>query len=291
MQEMIIRKTIKFFGSITCMAEKIGISRAHIYRYLEGKTIPDSIASRIVNKTNGEIKLKDLIPWKTKYYIELDVLPGSIVTLPIKKIIIIPENITNFPDKKNLSISHHRPICVDQNTHLIYGLEHIEAAQLRKIKSVTAWRISLKDFQNKKYEVHYLIKAFDLLERLAIRNSLETFIGNRQGRRTDLEKLVDLPPQVQGIKTRDLVADALGFGSDYVCRLLNKVLEVGSSTLIGQVRKRKISPSKAAEIAQCLYSNQNIQALKKRKKTANDVYKNRKDNLIKSIDFLSQINK
>ncbi|MEN9450230.1 MAG: hypothetical protein RJA83_844 [Pseudomonadota bacterium] len=292
MQETIIRNTIQFFGSITYMAKILRINRSSIYRYLEGRPIPDHIASRIVNTTNGKIKLKDLIPWKSKYHIELEVFSGALITLPIKKIIIIPENVTNFPDKKNLPLSNHRAICVDQNTRLIYGLEHIEAAQLRRIKSVTAWRISLEDLRDKKYEVHHLLKAFDLLERLAIRNSLKKFIGKRQGKRTDLDELVDLPPQVQGIKTRDLVADALGFGSDYVCRLLNKILRLGSPTLIGQVRKGKISISKAAEIAECLYNKQSIRVSKKGKQAVNnDDYKNIKNNLTGSFDFLSQFNK
>lgn len=284
MQDTIIRKAIKIFGSISKMAKAISISRGSVYNYLYGQPIPSHIAERIVNKTNGKIKLKDLIPWKTKYHIELDVFPGSLIALPIKKIIIIPKNITNFSDQKKLSLSNHHAICVDQNNHLIYGLEHIEAAQLRRKKTVSAWRVSLEDLRDKKYEVHHLLKAFDLLERLAIRNSLEKFIGKRQGKRTDLDELVDLPPQVQGIKTRDLVADALGFGSDYVCRLLNKILRLGSPTLIRQVRKGKISISKAAEIVDCFYNKQSIRVLKN-----ND--KNRKNNLIESIDFSSKFNK
>jgi hypothetical protein len=256
---------VAIYGYLYELSTRPKISRGSVYNYLYGQPIPSHIAERIVNKSNGKIKFKDLIPWKTKYHIELDVFPGSLITLPIKKIIIIPENIMNFPDKKNLPLSNHRTICVDQNTHLIYGLEHIEAAQLRRIKSVTAWRVSLEDFRDKKYEVYHLLKAFDLLERLAIRNSLEKFIGKRQGKRTDLDKLVDLPPQVQGIKTRDWAAEALGFGSNYVCRMLNKILRLGSPLLIGQVRKEKICPSKAAEIVDCFYNKQSIQVLNKGK--------------------------
>ena len=80
MQEIIIRNTIQFFGSITYMAKILRINRSSIYRYLEGKPIPDHIASRIVNTTNGKIKLKDLIPWKSKYHIELEVFPGALIT-------------------------------------------------------------------------------------------------------------------------------------------------------------------------------------------------------------------
>lgn len=268
MQDTIIRKTIKIFGSISKMAEIIKISRGSVYNYLYGQAIPPEIASRIVKKTNGKIKLKELIPWKSKYHIELDDFPCSCVKTPLSKI-IIPVNILSFPHLKNLSLSSHRAICIDENFHLIYGLEHIEAAKKLWKKTVIAWHISLEDLRDKKYEVHHLLKIFNLFERLTIRNALENFIGKRQGKRTDLDELVDLPPQVQGIKTRDWVADALGFGSDYVCRLLNKILRLGSPTLIGQVRKGKISISKAAEIAECLYNKQSIRVLKKKKQIAN----------------------
>lgn len=289
MQEMIIRKTIKFFGTISSMADKLSISRASIYRYLNGQQVPSHIAERIVEKSRGEIKYKEFFPWKTKYYTEIDIFPASLVELPLKKI-IFPEKIPCFPHKKNLPLSKHRAICVDENLHLIYGLEHIEAVKERGKKSVTTWHLSLKTLLNKKYEIYHLIKTFDPFERVVIRNALEKFIGKRQGRRTDLDKLVDIYPQVQGIKTRDLVADALGF-SDYVCRLLNKILQHASPTLINQVLDKKISISKAAEITEYLYSKQNIRVLEKRKQIVNyDHYKNRKNNLTKSFDFLSKFN-
>lgn len=150
MQEIIIRKVIRFFGNITRMSEKIGVSRSSIYRYLEGKPISPDIASRIEKKSNKKFKYKDLIYRKNKYYLELDVFPGSLVELLLKKIIIIPGNVTNFPDQKNLPLSYHRAICVDQSNHLIYGLEHIEAAQLQRRKTVSAWRVSLEDIRDKK---------------------------------------------------------------------------------------------------------------------------------------------
>jgi hypothetical protein len=207
------------------MAEKLDISRASIYRYLNGQEVPHHIAERIVDKSRGAIKYKEFFSWKTKYYKEIDVFPASLVELPLKKI-IIPKKVPCFPHRKDLSLSNHRAICVDDNNlHLIYGLEHIEAVKERGKKSILAWRLSLEVLLNRKYEIYHLIKTFDLFERIAIRNALEKFVGKRQGKRTDLYELVDKYPQVQGIKTRDLVAEAVGF-SDYVCRLLNKILEL-----------------------------------------------------------------
>lgn len=292
MQEILIRNAIKFFGNISEMAKKLKISRASIYRYLEGQSINPDIASRIEKESKGKIKFKELIPWEIKYCTELDVFPCSLVKTPLNKI-FFPADTLSFLHQKDLPLSDYRPICVDENLHLIYGLEHIEAAKRWWKKSVFSWHISLEDLRNKKYEVPYLLKIFNLIERIAIRNALEKFIGKRQGRRTDLDELVDLPPQVQGIKTRDFVAEALGFGSDYVCRMLNKILRHGSRTLILQVLEGKISISKAGEIAEYLYNNQkSIRVSKKRKQAINnDDYKNRKNNLTESVDFLSKFNK
>ena len=277
MQEILMRNAIKFFGNISEMAKKLKISRASIYRYLEGQSINPDIASRIEKESKGKIKFKELIPWEIKYCTELDVFPCSLVKTPLNKI-IFPADTLSFLHQKDLPLSDYRPICVDENLHLIYGLEHIEAAKRWWKKSVFSWHISLEDLRNKKYEVPYLLKIFNLIERIAIRNALEKFIGKRQGRRTDLDELVDLPPQVQGIKTRDFVAEALGFGS---------------RTLILQVLEGKISISKAGEIAEYLYNNQkSIRVSKKRKQAINnDDYKNRKNNLTESVDFLSKFNK
>lgn len=291
MQEIIIRKVIEFFGSITNMSLKLKISRGSIYGYLEGRPIPPRIAFRIEDKSGKKFKFRDLINWKEKYHLDLNVFPGSLVEFSLKKI-IFPENIPSFPDLKNLLLSNYRAICVDANSNLIYGLEAIDAAKKRKKRAVLTWRLSLEDLRNRKYEVHHLIKTFDLFERVAIGIALEKFIGKRQGKRTDLDELLDNNPKVQGITTRSLVAEVLGFGSDYVYRQLKKILRLGGPILIAQVRNKKISISKASEIVDCLYNKQSIRVLKKKKQTANnDDYKNRKSNLSESVDFLSQFDK
>jgi hypothetical protein len=53
----------------------------------------------------------------------------------------------------------------------------------------------------------------DLLERVAIAKAIEEEIGNRQGKRTDLELVVERP-QVKGDKTRAIAAGKAGFGSE-----------------------------------------------------------------------------
>jgi len=47
---------------------------------------------------------------------------------------------------------------------------------------------------------------------VAIAKAIEEEIGNRQGKRTDLELVVERP-QVKGDKTRAIAAEKAGFGS------------------------------------------------------------------------------
>lgn len=242
MREITLRKIIRYFGSITKMANKIGVSRATIYRYLDGSSIPPDIAFRIETKSKGEFNYKALIPWKVKYNLELDTFPSTLMHLPLK-CIIIPEEIPYFTDQKNLSIHEHRAICVDENNQLIYGLESIETSKKHDKKTVLAWRLSLLDLQNGKYEIDNLKKTFDLIERTAIGIALEKYLGERRGRNN-----VGNFPHLKGIKTRVLVATLLCLGNDKHFRYLKQILQSGNIGLIKQVRQKELSISKAANL-------------------------------------------
>ncbi len=131
---------------------------------------------------------------------------------------------------------------MDENYHLIYGLEAIEAAKKQGKKSVLAWRISLANLPHGKYETHHFKKTFHLFERTAIGIALEICLGERRGRLN-----VDNYPHLmfkKGIKTRNLITELLGFGSDYTYRQLKKILRHGSPTLINHVLEKKITISK-----------------------------------------------
>ena len=81
--------------------------------------------------------------------------------------------------------------------------------------------------------------------------SLEKFIGNRKGQRTDLNKPVENSPQVcllRGIKTRELISQLLDLGSDYTYRQIKKIILHESDTLTEEVRNKKISIFYAASI-------------------------------------------
>ncbi|WP_218813327.1 Cro/CI family transcriptional regulator [Rickettsiella endosymbiont of Dermanyssus gallinae] len=250
MHETTLRKIIRYFGSITKMANKIGVSRATIYRYLDGSSIPPDIAFRIETKSKGKFNYKALIPWKVKYNLELDTFPSTLMHLPLKYI-VIPEEIPYFTDQKNLSLHEHRAICVDENNQLIYGLESIETSKKHEKKTVLSWRISLSALLEKKYEPSVLVQTFLSSERAAIGIALKRYIGERRGR-NNVGKL----PTIKGVKTRDITAKILGFSCERTFRRIQKILQHGCSELIEQIDHKKISISKAAHLSKLTHQEQ-----------------------------------
>ncbi|WP_342220411.1 hypothetical protein [Rickettsiella endosymbiont of Miltochrista miniata] len=254
MQEESVWKFIRHFGSITKAANIIGISRATIYNYLEGRPIPLDIALRIEAKSRKRIIYKELISWKVKYNLELETFPGSLTEIPLTKI-IMPVIVPRFSDHKYLSKEKQRAICVDENYQLIYGLKAIEITKKQGKKSIVAWRISHADLIQRKFEIFHLTNTFDLLERTAIGISLEKFIGNRKGQRTDLKKTMENSPHFyleRGIRTRDFVTELLDLNSSYIYIQLKKIILHGSDEIIEKVRNKKISVSAAASQVVCL---------------------------------------
>lgn len=252
MQEAGIEKAIQFCGSVTKLAEKLRIDREEIYRYRYGTTpIKLQIAAAIEKLTQGKITFKELLPWKLKNYLVILHAPCLAKEISLEAI-FIPKKIPCFSDQKDISPLNQKPICVDENNGLIYGLEAIEACKKQGKKSVLSWKLSLSDLLNGKYEVEDLVKTFDQLERTAIGVALEIFLGNRQGFRADLIELVDSSSTSEikkGTKTRNLIAKRAGFASDYIYRQLKKILKNGHPELIYQLRHNKITVSKAAAIA------------------------------------------
>ncbi|WP_218814706.1 Cro/CI family transcriptional regulator [Rickettsiella endosymbiont of Dermanyssus gallinae] len=253
MQETTLRKIIRYFGSITKMANKIGVSRTTIYRYLDGSSIPPDIAFRIETKSKGKFNYKALIPWKVKYNLELDTFPSTLMHLPLKYI-VIPEEIPYFTDQKNLSLHEHRAICVDENNQLIYGLESIETSKKHEKKTVLAWRISLSALLEKKYELTVLMQTFLISERVAIGIALEKFLGERRGR----QNVQNSTPFnfKKGIKTRKLVATYLGFGSHFTYQRAKEIFKQGCGELIEKTDQKKLAISKAAHLAKFTHQEQ-----------------------------------
>ena len=145
-----------------------------------------------------------------------------------------------------------RHIIIDQNNQLIANpITYFLHIQNQKMK-ILVWQIYLFDLLNNKYETSDLINVFDVIERGSIGIALGNFIGNRQGRRTDLFKNKDQSEyglrlkldEVTG-RTDQLIADLLGLTRAQY-RQLKRIILHCSDELIEKVRAKQITISAAS---------------------------------------------
>jgi hypothetical protein len=90
-------------------------------------------------------------------------------------------------------------------------------------------------------------KAFTVSGRVTIGKKVETWLGNRRGRRTD--GLPEIIPEVAaGTEAREVAAERAGFGNARTCEQAKTVIEGGTPELAARVDERKVSDSAAAEV-------------------------------------------
>jgi DNA-binding transcriptional regulator YdaS (Cro superfamily) len=246
MQELGVEKAIQFCGgSVTELARKLRIEREEVYRYRYGRSsIKPEIAIAIERVTQGKVTCQEILPWKLKNLALILQAPWPTREIRLEDI-TIPPKVPHFPDQKHITPPNQKPICVDENNQLIYGIEAIEACKQQGKKSVLAWRISLLDLWKSKYEVEDLVRTFDQIERSAIEIALKMYIGERRGRGN-----VGNLPTLKGIRSRDKTSELLGFNSSRASRRLNKILMSNCcAELFYHLRHNKITVSKAAALA------------------------------------------
>lgn len=261
MERNILEVFFKHCGSVTQAAKELGLTREKLSDIRNGRIeikVEDavSIAEYMNLHTNIKVHFLDLIPHYKKNKLKRVPLGFSYLPFKLKRMFL---NDVKYHTKTNWipddlsDLDKARPIIINENNQLIanfitYFL-HIQNQKTR----IYAWQISLFDLNNDKYETSDLISAFDMIERGSIGISLENFIGNRQGQRTDLKELVENSPQVyliKGMKTRKRISELLGLGSDYTYRQLKKIILHGCDELIEKVRAKEITISAAANRVQ-----------------------------------------
>jgi ParB family chromosome partitioning protein len=115
------------------------------------------------------------------------------------------------------------------------------------------------------YAENEIRKDFTPSERVAIGKALEAEVGDRRGQRTHRQVLEHVPepgptssscplvenvPQVKpGVKTRDIVAKAAGFGNARTYEQAKKVVHQGAPDLVEAMDSGEVSISAAAVIA------------------------------------------
>lgn len=243
---------IRHCGTVEKAASVLGTSHQNVSSMRNGRTwvkytVAQKIAKYLWEKEKFRVNPLDLISLKERN--EIKSLFFSLTPNPIRSINVPIEQVTyNFSKLPNLisnqsSLNQLRTIIIDENNKLITNEETYFLYKIHQKKTIPAWKISLSDLKDGKYDIHNLKKIFDLIEQPAIGIALEKYLGERRGR-LNVENSPHLTIK-KGTKTRSLIAELLGFGSDYTYRQLKKILLHGDKKLIEQVRQKQLTPHAA----------------------------------------------
>lgn len=267
MERNILEDLFKICGSVTQAAKKLGVPREQLSDIRNGRSemqlkVAASIAAYMNRHTNIQVDVLDLLSPYEKNRLKRIPLDFSYFPFKLRKMFL---NDVKHPTKtqwisENLrDLDEARPIIVDENNQLIANpITYFLHIQNQKT-SISAWKISLSDLVDKKYEVSFLTNIFDEIERGSIGIALGNYIGNRQGQRTDLfinkkqcseyEHRLNLD-EVTG-RTDQIIADLLGLTRTQY-RQLKKIILHCSDVYIEKVRAKQITISAAASYIQSI---------------------------------------
>lgn len=252
---------IKHCGSVEKAAKKIELTRETLSAIRNGRNQMEVgsallIAKYMNEQMNIKIHFSDFLePYEKN---RLKRITFKFNDPPIKLNTMFLNDVkhptkTDWISEELRDLDKARPIIVDENNQLIANpITYFLHIQNCKVK-ILAWKISLSDLAQGKYEVSDLISIFDQIERGSIGIALGNFIGKHQGQRTDLfrnkkqcaeyEHRLKLD-EVTG-RTDQRIADLLGLTRTQY-RQLKKIILHGSDELIEKVRAKQITISAAA---------------------------------------------
>ncbi len=142
------------------------------------------------------------------------------------------------------------PIGITPKNELIFGERRLRAvAEILGQDSIEAKVVKVSSIAAGEYAENEVRKDFTASERVAIGQTLEGELDNRQGQRTDLE-LPGRCPEVQpGQETREVLAQKVGFGNAREHERAKAVVAKGSKPLIEAMDRGDLPVSTAAKLA------------------------------------------
>ena len=144
----------------------------------------------------------------------------------------------------------HPPV-ITKDGVLICGERRLLAARdILGWKTIPVIVLEVSSIVEGEYAENEVRKDFTPSERVAIGKAIEAEIGKRQGQRTDLELVEDLPQVPPGTKTREIAAERAGFGNARTYQQAKKVTEDGAPELVAAMDAGEVSIDAAALIAQ-----------------------------------------
>ena len=180
----------------------------------------------------------------------------TIVEMPCEQIRIGERHRKEMGDLEALAVSIstvgllHPPVVTKEGV-LVCG-----ERRFRAMRDILGWKtipvivLEVSSIVEGEYAENEIRKDFTPSERVAIGKAIEAEIGKRQGQRTDLEPVEDLPQVPPGTKTREIAAEKAGFGNARTYQQAKKVTEDGTPELVAAMDAGEVSIDAAALIAQ-----------------------------------------
>ena len=172
--------------------------------------------------------------------------------LPISDIRIGNRHRTEMGDIEELANSIKeqgllQPIGVTRDNELVFGERRLAACRdFLKWSEIDVRVVDVVSIIEGELHENEIRKDFTPSERVAIANAIREQIGDRQGERTDIQLVADVPQ----VRTRDLAAEKAGFSSTSNYRQAQTVVDGATSGIVDLMDSGELSISAAAEIAQ-----------------------------------------
>ncbi len=262
----------RFFGSERKLGLFLGVGQPTISKWIHNPKIPIPYDKALaVEEIIGHISIERLLPnHPINKYLYKRVCTNELSEVLIDKIVV-----TNLPYLSFKQPDRH--IIIDADGILISGLVELQADQKAKKAKIKVVMLNVKELLLETNIIKNISNQFIITELVAIGLRLEQLLGNRQGRRNDLNlkasidkindnNLLQAGSIGYGIigRTDHKIASILGFsGKDSYIRA-KKVYLNGSKELIQALIAKHITIAKAAAIAKDPKSQQSkfIRSLK-----------------------------
>ena len=175
--------------------------------------------------------------------------------VPIKSIKIGDRHRKDMGDLQGLAdsigeVGLLQPIGINPANQLVFGERRLRAA-----KDILGWKeipcavVDVDRIVDGEYAENEVRKDFTTSERVAIAETLNEKIGNRQGQRTDKELMDNCPEVPAGTTTREIVAEKAGFDNYKEYERAKHVVDKGTPELVAAMDNDELPVSVAAKIA------------------------------------------
>lgn len=144
----------------------------------------------------------------------------------------------------------HPPVVTEDGLLVCGERRFLAMRDILRWKTIPVIVLRVSSIVAGEYAENEVRKDFTPSERVAIGKAVEAEIGKRQGQRTDLEPVEDLPQVPPGTKTREFAAERAGFGNARTYQQAKKVTETGAPELVAAMDAGDVSIDAAAIIAQ-----------------------------------------